>query len=128
MSCSTSTARSALRCAAEAGQEAPGIEQPLSDLAVEIINEALEDDKQHVFASPLGDQPLNRRAMADALRGKKRKGKVTSPGICALLDLKPFTPHDLRRTGVDSVATELRRIIGEPAGRNIERVGLRFAA
>ena len=36
--------------------------------------------------------------MADALRGKKRKGKVTSPGICALLGLRPFTPHDLRRT------------------------------
>lgn len=31
--------------------------------------------------------------MADALRG--RKGK---PGICALLGIKPFTPHDLRRT------------------------------
>ncbi|WP_245332182.1 hypothetical protein [Bradyrhizobium sp. NAS80.1] len=37
--------------------------------------------------------------MADALRGDKRKGKVRTPGICALLGLKPFTPHDLRRTG-----------------------------
>ncbi|TFW55741.1 site-specific integrase [Bradyrhizobium sp. MOS001] len=73
------------------------IQQPLSDLAVEIIKEALRgSNKQYVFASPLGDQPLHRKAMADALRGDNRKGKV--PGICALLGLKPFTPHDLRRT------------------------------
>jgi len=37
--------------------------------------------------------------MANALRGTKYKnGKVKTPGICALLGLKPFTPHDLRRT------------------------------
>jgi len=36
--------------------------------------------------------------MATALRGTKVKGKVKSPGICALLGLRPFTPHDLRRT------------------------------
>ena len=74
------------------------IQQPLSDLAVEIIREALEDGKEHVFASPLGDQPMNRKVMATALRGTKPKGKVKTPGICALLGLKPFTPHDLRRT------------------------------
>jgi integrase len=76
------------------------IQQPLSGLAVEIIREALEDGKEHVFASPLGDQPMNRKVMATALRGTKYKsGKVKSPGICALLGLKPFTPHDLRRSG-----------------------------
>ena len=74
------------------------IQQPLSDLAVEIIREALEDGKEHVFASPLGDQPMNRKVMATALRGTKHKGKVNTPGICALLGLQPFTPHDLRRT------------------------------
>jgi integrase len=74
------------------------IQQPLSDVAVEIIKEALEDGKEHVFASPLGDQPMNRKVMATALRGTKHKGKVQTPGICALLDLRPFTPHDLRRT------------------------------
>jgi integrase len=74
------------------------IQEPLSDLAVEIVQEALEDGKEHVFASPLGDQPMNRKVMATALRGTKVKGKVKSPGICALLGLKPFTPHDLRRT------------------------------
>jgi integrase len=73
------------------------IQQPLSDLAVQIIREALED-KEHVFASPLGDQPMNRKVMATALRGTKHKGKAKTPGICALLGLKPFTPHDLRRT------------------------------
>jgi hypothetical protein len=41
------------------------IQQPLSDLAVEIIKEALRgSNKQYVFASPLGDQPLHRKAMA----------------------------------------------------------------
>jgi integrase len=75
------------------------IQQPLSDLAVEIIREALISDKQQfVFASPLGDQPMNRKVMATALRGTKYKGKVKTPGICALLGLRPFTPHDLRRT------------------------------
>ena len=51
------------------------IQQPLSDLAVEIIREALEDGKEHVFASPLGDQPMNRKVMATALRGTKRQGQ-----------------------------------------------------
>jgi len=75
------------------------IQQPLSDLAVEIIREALADGKEHVFASPLGDQPMHRKVMAAALHGTKPKGgKVKSRGICALLGLKPFTPHDLRRT------------------------------
>ncbi|WLA85600.1 tyrosine-type recombinase/integrase [Bradyrhizobium elkanii] len=75
------------------------IQQPLSDLAVEIIKEALRgSNKQYVFASPFSDKPMNRTAMATALRGTKVKGKVTTPGICALLGLNPFTPHDLRRT------------------------------
>ena len=75
------------------------IQQPLSSLAVEIIKEALRgNNKQYVFASPLGDQPMNRKVMAVALRGTKVKGKVKTPGICALLGLRPFTPHDLRRT------------------------------
>ncbi len=75
------------------------IQQPLSDLAVDIIKEALiSDEQQFVFASPVGDQPMNRKVMATALRGTKVKGKVKTPGICALLGLRPFTPHDLRRT------------------------------
>jgi len=75
------------------------IQQPLSSLAVEIIKETLKgNNKDFVFASPLDNKPMHRKAMADALRGDKRKGKVRTPGICALLGLRPFTPHDLRRT------------------------------
>jgi integrase len=79
------------------------IQQPLSDLAVEIINEALQDGSEYVFASPVGDQPLDRYAMATALRGRPDKGM---PGLCELLGLKPFTPHDLRRTAA-TLAGEL---------------------
>ena len=65
------------------------IRQPLPDLAVEIIREALTgDEQQYVFASPLGDQPMNRKIMATALRGTKVKDKVKTPGICALLGLR----------------------------------------
>ncbi len=75
------------------------IQQPLSSLAVEIIRDALKgNNKDFVFASLLDNKPMYRKAMADALRGIKRKGKVTIPGICQLLGLQPFTPHDLRRT------------------------------
>jgi integrase len=144
------------------------IQQPLSDLAVEIINEALKDGRQYVFASPIGDQPLHRYAMATALRGRPDKGMS---GICELLGLKPFTPHDLRRTAatlagelgfseaaiakcldhavtkddgekinrvtgiynqskrmnqkravLDGIAAELRRIIGQPAAKELKLV------
>ncbi|MGY4513373.1 tyrosine-type recombinase/integrase [Bradyrhizobium sp. USDA 3650] len=79
------------------------IQQPLSDLAVEIIKEALASaDQQFVFESPMyKGQPIHRKAMADALRGtkhEKNKDKTKTPGLCELLGLKPFTPHDLRRT------------------------------
>ncbi|WP_439407942.1 tyrosine-type recombinase/integrase [Bradyrhizobium sp. DASA03076] len=79
------------------------IQQPLSDLAVEIIKEALAShDQEYVFESPMyKGQPIHRKAMADALRGtmnEKNKDKTKTPGICDLLGLKRFTPHDLRRT------------------------------
>src|SRR5262249_22926481 len=45
------------------------IQQPLSDLAVAIIRQALTSDtQQYVFASPLGDQPMHRKVMETALR------------------------------------------------------------
>jgi integrase len=72
------------------------IQQPLSDLAVEIIRAALTDAGQaFVFQTPQARQPLHRHAMATALRGRPDKG-IT--GICDMLGLEPFTPHDLRRT------------------------------
>ncbi|MCK1337967.1 tyrosine-type recombinase/integrase [Bradyrhizobium sp. 38] len=79
------------------------IQQPLSDLAVKIIKEALASaDQQLVFESPMyKGQPIHRKAMADALRGtkhEKNEDKSKTPGLCELLGLKPFTPHDLRRT------------------------------
>jgi len=76
------------------------IAQPQSDLAVEIIKEALESDGQeYIFTGRFDDAPLERKAMATALRGTWNKdGTVRTPGLCALLGLKPFTPHDLRRT------------------------------
>lgn len=46
-------------------------------------------------------QPVHRKAMADALRGtkhEKNKEKTKTAGLCELLGLKSFTPHDLRRT------------------------------
>ena len=71
---------------------------PMPPLDGEVILSAGDNDPvRRRGASPLGDQPMARTAMATALRGKKRKGRET-PGICSLLGLKPFTPHDLRRT------------------------------
>ncbi|WP_245284601.1 tyrosine-type recombinase/integrase [Bradyrhizobium sp. th.b2] len=77
------------------------INQPLSDLALEIIKEAM-GNYEYAFTGRFGDAPLSRSSMHNALRGTKKlaKGvKVThTPGICELLDIAPFTPHDLRRT------------------------------
>ncbi|WP_225645914.1 tyrosine-type recombinase/integrase [Bradyrhizobium australafricanum] len=74
------------------------INQPLSDLALEIIKEAM-GNYDHAFTGRFGNAPLSRQAMSGALKGTKhRNGKVKTPGICELLGLEPFTPHDLRRT------------------------------
>jgi integrase len=82
----------------KAGRE---IHQPLSDLAVEIAKEAM-GNYPWLFAGRFADAPLNRKAMACALRGTKKKvgGKTVTKtiGLCEQLGLKPFTPHDLRRT------------------------------
>jgi integrase len=68
------------------------INQPLSELALEIIKEAM-GNYDHAFVGRFGDAPVARTAMANALRGSKK-----TKGICELLGLAPFTPHDLRRT------------------------------
>jgi integrase len=74
------------------------INQPLSDLALEILTESM-GNYGFAFVGRFGDAPLARQAMSGALKGTKhRNGKVKTPGICALLGLAPFTPHDLRRT------------------------------
>lgn len=77
------------------------VSQPLSDLATQIIKEA-QGNCEYVFTGRFGDTPLNRKAMAAALRGTKvkRNGKTVTktPGLCELLGIEPFTPHDLRCT------------------------------
>jgi integrase len=76
------------------------INQPLSHLALEIIKEAM-GNYEYAFTGRFGDAPLSRQAMSGALAGTKvtKNKRVTrTPGICELLGLAPFTPHDLRRT------------------------------
>jgi integrase len=73
------------------------IQQPLSDLAWQIINEAMGDN-DYAFMGRFGDSAADKKAMATALRGVKVGGKVKVPGICDLLGIAPFSPHDLRRT------------------------------
>jgi integrase len=68
------------------------INQPMSDLALAIIIEAM-GNYEFAFTGRYGDAPLSRSAMHNALRGNKK-----TKGICELLGLAPFTPHDLRRT------------------------------
>jgi integrase len=105
------------------------IQQPLSDLAVEVIREALtRDDQQFIFESPVyKGQPIHRIALATALRGTKHetnKNKSKTAGLCELLSLEPFTPHDLRRTAPrwhrSRTAAYHRRACAE--GRRSERV------
>ena len=51
------------------------------------------------FAGRFGDKPLARTALAAALRGTTyADGRTKTKGICDMLGLAPFTPHDLRRT------------------------------
>jgi integrase len=77
------------------------INQPLSDLALEVITEAM-GNHEFAFVGRYGDAPLSRQAMSGALTGTKvtKSGKrvTRTPGICELLGIVPFTPHDLRRT------------------------------
>ena len=78
------------------------IQQPLSSLAMEIIREALGNRDGFVFPGARDDTAVNRKTMATALRGcnwTRESGKVrTAVGICELLGMTKFTPHDLRRT------------------------------
>ena len=83
------------------------IVQPLTPLAMSILNEAMRSSNhEHIFATSKDgnvDAPAYRTAMADALRGRTARRAngtqyVRTPGICTLLGLEPFTPHDLRRT------------------------------
>jgi integrase len=62
---------------------------------------------------------MNRKVMAVALRGTKRKGgKVKTSGICALAGLRLFTPHDLRRTTATLAGDRLRRCVDREVSRS----------
>jgi len=105
------------------------VEQPLSDLAVEIIREALTSDAQgFVFESPVyKGKPLHRSALATALRGDRK-----TKGLCELLGLRSFRPHDLRRTSATlagelgyseaAIARTLDHQITKDDGEKINRV------
>jgi integrase len=80
------------------------IRQPLSDLALSILKEAM-GDSEFAFAGRFGDAPLSRQAMSGALKGTKK-----TLGICELLGMKPFTTHDLRRSA--ATACEHLRLPG----------------
>lgn len=90
---------------------------PLSDLAVEVIKEAISDDDQTaVFPSKFsdGDVPIARASLSQALAGKKNGKKVGDKtedraGIREFLGLEHFTAHDLRRT-----AATIARRAGAP--------------
>jgi integrase len=69
------------------------INQPLSDLAMEIVNEARQLGEHDYLFPGRFEESLNGKAMANALPGTPK-----SKGICELLGMKPFSPHDLRRT------------------------------
>jgi integrase len=47
--------------------------------------------------------------MSQALRGVKYKGKVKQLGICEWLGIRPFRPHDLRRTAAHLAQTKAQQ-------------------
>ena len=87
---------------------------PLSDLAQEIVNEAisLKDGKApYVFPGKVDGEPIDSKTLGNAVRGftDPKTGKVIRQGIWKVLGMKPWTPHDLRRT-----SASLARGLGIP--------------
>lgn len=70
------------------------INQPLSDLTMEIITEAM-GNYDYVFVGRFDDAPLARNAMATALRGTtnmvKAKKVIKTRDLCAQLGIRPFS-------------------------------------
>lgn len=75
---------------------------PMSRLAQEIVDEALKlkDGKQpFVFPGKFDGKALDAKSQGKAVRGyTDKKGKVVRQGVWQFLGMKPWTPHDLRRT------------------------------
>ncbi len=77
---------------------------PLSDLTLELLQElkTLSGDSKWLFPSPVGDNHIILTAVNHAVRKNIEKFK----------DLKPFTPHDLRRTAASHMtALGISRLI-----------------
>jgi len=77
--------------------------QPLNSLMIELV----AGNTDAIFDGVDFDIPIERHSLSQVLRG--RKGKSPRMGICEYLGLKPFTPHDLRRT-----AATLAGNVGQP--------------
>lgn len=77
------------------------IVRPLNTLAQEIVAEALQidDGGEYIFKGKFAALPLDEKTLGHAARGRiDKKGKVVRQGIYKFLGMKPWTPHDLRRT------------------------------
>jgi len=73
--------------------------QPLSCLAQEILAEAIKSEDQAYIFGGVRDKPMNRQTLSHALLGyTDKKGKLIRTSLCTFLGIRPFTPHDLRRT------------------------------
>lgn len=89
------------------------LHQPLSTLAVEVMREAYalterSNSNPYLFKSKSGH--LDRASMSSILSRKSKPARGNRcpvyPGIIEFLGMKPFTPHDLRRTAA-TIAGEL---------------------
>jgi integrase len=90
------------------------INQPLTALAMDMLRESM-GNYDYLFAGRWGDAPVGRQAMSNALAGRKAEGKKPAKlGICKLLGLDPFTPHDLRRTAASLAGRSLPNDPGLP--------------
>jgi integrase len=96
--------------------------QPLSSLAVEIIREAMRDNKtDYVFATvQRGGKLINKPLRTTAPNSALRTDKDEVPGLCDLLDIPKFRQHDLRRTA----ATAARSIATKENGITLAKISM----
>lgn len=79
--------------------------QPMSTLACEIVNAALGDDVGRKYLFPSGTSHIQRGSVSTLL-SRRSTDATGRAGIIEFLGMKPFTPHDLRRTAA-TLAGEL---------------------
>lgn len=82
------------------------IAQPLNSLAQEIVTEALADpDAAVMFPGDCADGMAAQKTLAHILAGTKG-----NPGLCKLLGIRRFTPHQLRHTASTLVNRECSNV------------------